>query len=392
MRRDRRRRASRGRRRRRDWSVPANAPPGRGRGRARPRVRTRRRRLSQPRAAPAGRGARCRERPDGLPDRRRAPPCRPARLPLRRLVPEVRTTLGRLRPDVLAARNGDVGRRHRVASLGGGATRLHPDRGRRPRRARLPSRLASRPRRGARRSVHGLRRRARALCAGARGDAHRRRRVPPQPRRALRGTRAREQGSTLETKSRRRSGPLRATSRRSTSRRTASRRSSGRRGTGRTSAGFDGLALDEQGFPVQSRGLAELEDLYFVGVHWLTKRKSALFIGVGEDARHVVGQIASRRSRGGGSAGRCDGARARRRVNQGASRTRADAPTRRRVRAAGGTRSSCGRRPPSRTTAASRRPCAPLLSGSLRARRAPTTGRAERFDDCADRWHVRIVE
>jgi putative flavoprotein involved in K+ transport len=58
---------------------------------------------------------------------------------------------------------------------------------------------------------------------------------------------------------------------------------------------IEGLALDAQGFPIQSRGVAELEGLYFVGLHWLSKRKSALLIGVGEDARHVVEQIASRR-------------------------------------------------------------------------------------------------
>jgi putative flavoprotein involved in K+ transport len=31
--------------------------------------------------------------------------------------------------------------------------------------------------------------------------------------------------------------------------------------------------------------------LYFVGVHWLHKRKSALLLGVGEDAEHVVSTI-----------------------------------------------------------------------------------------------------
>ena len=58
---------------------------------------------------------------------------------------------------------------------------------------------------------------------------------------------------------------------------------------------IDGLAVDEQGYPAQTRGASELEGLYLVGLHWLTKRKSALLIGVGEDAQHVVGQIASRR-------------------------------------------------------------------------------------------------
>jgi putative flavoprotein involved in K+ transport len=34
--------------------------------------------------------------------------------------------------------------------------------------------------------------------------------------------------------------------------------------------------------------------LYFVGLHWLRKRKSALFCGVGEDAELVVSKLAGR--------------------------------------------------------------------------------------------------
>ena len=34
--------------------------------------------------------------------------------------------------------------------------------------------------------------------------------------------------------------------------------------------------------------------LYFVGLHWLHKRSSSLFLGVGEDAEHVVEHLASR--------------------------------------------------------------------------------------------------
>jgi hypothetical protein len=34
--------------------------------------------------------------------------------------------------------------------------------------------------------------------------------------------------------------------------------------------------------------------LFFVGVNWLHKRKSALFCGVGEDAEHVVSQLVAR--------------------------------------------------------------------------------------------------
>ena len=33
--------------------------------------------------------------------------------------------------------------------------------------------------------------------------------------------------------------------------------------------------------------------LYVVGLHWLSKRKSALLLGVGEDAEHVVSALVS---------------------------------------------------------------------------------------------------
>jgi putative flavoprotein involved in K+ transport len=51
---------------------------------------------------------------------------------------------------------------------------------------------------------------------------------------------------------------------------------------------------DEFGWPVQQRGVSEHPGLYFVGVNWLHKRKSALFGGVGEDAEHVVSQLVMR--------------------------------------------------------------------------------------------------
>jgi putative flavoprotein involved in K+ transport len=51
---------------------------------------------------------------------------------------------------------------------------------------------------------------------------------------------------------------------------------------------------DEHGWPVQERGVTGYPGLYFVGLNWLHKRKSALFLGVGEDAEHVAGQIAAR--------------------------------------------------------------------------------------------------
>ena len=52
-------------------------------------------------------------------------------------------------------------------------------------------------------------------------------------------------------------------------------------------------AFDELGFPIQEDGASTVvPGLYFVGVHFLRKRKSSLLIGVGEDAQLVAGRIA----------------------------------------------------------------------------------------------------
>ena len=54
-------------------------------------------------------------------------------------------------------------------------------------------------------------------------------------------------------------------------------------------------AFDELGFPVHEEGASTVvPGLYFVGVHFLRKRKSSLFNGVGEDAAIVARQIAAR--------------------------------------------------------------------------------------------------
>ena len=56
-------------------------------------------------------------------------------------------------------------------------------------------------------------------------------------------------------------------------------------------------AFDELGFPVHDEGASSVvPGLYFVGVHFLRKRKSSLLIGVGEDAAIVAGRIAAERS------------------------------------------------------------------------------------------------
>ena len=49
---------------------------------------------------------------------------------------------------------------------------------------------------------------------------------------------------------------------------------------------------DDDGYPVQKRGISESEGLYFVGLVWLYKPKSSLIFGVGEDAEYIAGYIA----------------------------------------------------------------------------------------------------
>ncbi len=59
-------------------------------------------------------------------------------------------------------------------------------------------------------------------------------------------------------------------------------------------------AFDELGFPVHEEGASTVAPgLYFVGVHFLRKRKSSLLNGVGEDAAIVARQIAAREVREG---------------------------------------------------------------------------------------------
>ncbi len=51
-------------------------------------------------------------------------------------------------------------------------------------------------------------------------------------------------------------------------------------------------AFDAQGFPLQQDGASTaLPGLYFIGVHFMRTRKSALLLGVGEDARVVAAQV-----------------------------------------------------------------------------------------------------
>jgi putative flavoprotein involved in K+ transport len=48
---------------------------------------------------------------------------------------------------------------------------------------------------------------------------------------------------------------------------------------------------DEDGYPIQRRGVTQYPGLYFLGMSWLYKHKSPLLLGVGEDAEYIVDHI-----------------------------------------------------------------------------------------------------
>jgi putative flavoprotein involved in K+ transport len=57
-------------------------------------------------------------------------------------------------------------------------------------------------------------------------------------------------------------------------------------------------AFDELGYPIHEDGASATADgLHFVGVHFLRKRKSSIFLGVGEDAAIVADRVATRAAR-----------------------------------------------------------------------------------------------
>lgn len=49
--------------------------------------------------------------------------------------------------------------------------------------------------------------------------------------------------------------------------------------------------FDEFGYPKHKGGVTEIPGLYFVGLLWLTKAKSSLLYGVGEDAEYIANHI-----------------------------------------------------------------------------------------------------
>jgi putative flavoprotein involved in K+ transport len=52
--------------------------------------------------------------------------------------------------------------------------------------------------------------------------------------------------------------------------------------------------FDDFGHPVQERGVTAQPGLYFIGLQWLHKLKSSLFLGLAEDAAHIAAQIVRR--------------------------------------------------------------------------------------------------
>ena len=53
-------------------------------------------------------------------------------------------------------------------------------------------------------------------------------------------------------------------------------------------------AFDDDGYPLQKRGVTEFPGLYFIGLPFLPTIKSGLLAGVGDVAAHVAGHIDSR--------------------------------------------------------------------------------------------------
>ena len=52
--------------------------------------------------------------------------------------------------------------------------------------------------------------------------------------------------------------------------------------------------LDEDGYPIQTRGVTAYPGLFFIGLPWLHDAKSGLIYGVGADASYIADQIAAR--------------------------------------------------------------------------------------------------
>ena len=55
---------------------------------------------------------------------------------------------------------------------------------------------------------------------------------------------------------------------------------------------------DADGYPIQKRGVAEYEGLYFLGMPWIHNRRSGILFGVGDDAAYLAAQIVAREQKG----------------------------------------------------------------------------------------------
>ncbi len=49
--------------------------------------------------------------------------------------------------------------------------------------------------------------------------------------------------------------------------------------------------LDEEGFPIQDRGVTAFRGLDFLGLPWQTNRASSIFRGTGSEAAHIADQL-----------------------------------------------------------------------------------------------------
>jgi putative flavoprotein involved in K+ transport len=49
--------------------------------------------------------------------------------------------------------------------------------------------------------------------------------------------------------------------------------------------------FDDEGRPVQNRGVTQVPGLYFLGLHWMHTFKSGLLSGVGRDAEYLAERI-----------------------------------------------------------------------------------------------------
>ncbi|HQU37599.1 MAG TPA: hypothetical protein PLR65_13520, partial [Anaerolineales bacterium] len=49
--------------------------------------------------------------------------------------------------------------------------------------------------------------------------------------------------------------------------------------------------VDEDGFPITQRGVTEYSGLYFIGMNWLSTRKSVTMMGVREDVEFIIADM-----------------------------------------------------------------------------------------------------